>query len=81
MSMPDETLQSRITRYHFLSGNKTEAETFRDLFDAAPFPLTIIPKQLEALADRLPGDKESNISELLAVNTVFPAYRPFLGMV
>ncbi len=80
MSMPDETLQSRITRYHFLSGNKTEAETFRDLFDAAPFPLTIIPKQLEALADRLPGDKESNISELLAVNTVFPAYRPFLGL-
>ena len=49
MSMPDETLQSRITRYHFLSGNKTEAETFRDLFDAAPFPLTIIPKQLGKL--------------------------------
>lgn len=80
MSMPDETLQSRITRYHFLSGNKTEAETFRDLFDTAPFPLTIIPKQLETLADRLPGEKESNLSELLAVNTVFPAYRPFLGL-
>lgn len=80
MSMPDETLLSRITRYHFLSGNKTEAETFRDLFGVAPFQLSIIPKQLENLASRLPGVKESNLAELLEINTTFPAYKPFIGL-
>lgn len=78
--MPDETLLSRITRYHFLSGNKTEAETFRDLFGVAPFQLSIIPKQLENLASRLPGIKESNLAELLEINTTFPAYKPFIGL-
>jgi len=78
--MPDETLLSRITRYHFLSGNKTEAETFFDLFCVAPFQLSIIPKQLENLASRLPGIKESNLSELLEINTTFPAYKPFIGL-
>jgi hypothetical protein len=77
--MPDETLLSRITRYHFLSGNKTEAETFRDLFDVAPFQLSFIPKQLGNLASRLPGVKESNFNELLEINTYFPAYKPFIG--
>ncbi len=78
--MSDETLLSRITRYHFLSGNKTEAETFRDLFGVAPFQLSIIPKQLENLASRLPGIKESNLAELLEINTTFPAYKPFIGL-
>ncbi|POA74340.1 TniQ family protein [Pseudomonas sp. DP16D-R1] len=80
ISMPDETLLSRITRYHFLSGNKTEAETFRDLFGVAPFQLSIIPKQLGSLASRLPGVKESNFNELLEINTYFPAYKPFIGL-
>ena len=78
--MPDETLHSRITRYHYLSGNKTEPETFRDLFDAAPFPLIILPKQIETLAARLPGDAESNLGELIEINTILPAYKPFLGI-
>lgn len=80
MSMPNETLHSRITRYHYLSGNKTEPETFRDLFDAAPFPLIILPKQIETLATRLPGEAESNLSELIETNTILPAYKPFLGI-
>lgn len=78
--MPDETLQSRITRYHFLSGNKTEADTFRDLFGSAPFSFTMLPKQLEGLAERLPGEQGFNLRELLTANTLFPAYQPFLGV-
>lgn len=80
MSMPDEMLHSRITRYHFLSGNRTAADTFQDLFGSAPFSLGILPKQLEVLAARLPGDPESNLDELTFTNTIFPAYRPFLGV-
>jgi hypothetical protein len=52
MSMPDETLHSRITRYHFLSGNRTEAETFRDLFGSDPFGVGMLPKKIEVLAGR-----------------------------
>jgi hypothetical protein len=80
MSMPDETLHSRITRYHFLSGNRTAAETFQDLFGSAPFSVGILPKQIEVLAARLPGDSESNLDELILANTTLPAYRPFLGV-
>lgn len=80
MSMPDETLHSRITRYHFLSGNRTEAETFRDLFGSDPFGVGMLPKKIEVLAGRLPGDEERNLEELICGNTTFPAYRPFLGV-
>lgn len=80
MSMPDEMLHSRITRYHFLSGNRTAAETFQDLFGSAPFSVGLLPKQIEVLAARLPGDPESNLDELICANTMFPAYRPFLGV-
>ncbi len=80
MSMPDEMLHSRITRYHFLSGNRTAAETFQDLFRSAPFSIGILPKQIDVLAAKLPGDPESNIEELISANTMFPAYRPFLGV-
>lgn len=80
MSMPDEMLHSRITRYHFLSGNKTAGETFRDLFGSEPFSVGMLPKQIEVLAERLPGDTVSNLDELICTNTTFPAYRPFLGI-
>lgn len=80
MSMPDEMLHSRITRYHFLSGNRTVGETFRDLFDSAPFSVGILPKQIEVLAARLLGVTASNLDELICTNTTFPAYRPFLGI-
>ncbi|UVK83112.1 TniQ family protein [Pseudomonas sichuanensis] len=80
MSMPDEMLHSRITRYHYLSGNRTEAETFRDLFGSSPFGVGMLPKQINHLAARLPGDMASNLYELISSNTTFPAYRPFLGL-
>lgn len=80
MSMPDEMLHSRITRYHFLSGNRTAGETFRDLFGSDPFNVGMLPKQIEVLAARLPGDTASNLDELICTNTTFPAYRPFLGI-
>ncbi|OPK06018.1 TniQ family protein [Pseudomonas sp. VI4.1] len=79
-SMPDETLQSRISRYHMLSGNRSENETFRDIFDTAPFAMRIIPNRIDDLASRLPGDKDLNLNELLLFNTILPVYKPFLGI-
>lgn len=76
-SLPDETLPSRIARYHILSGNRTENETFRDIFGTTPFSLNIIPKRMDDLASRLPGDSDANMEELLASNTILPVYKPF----
>lgn len=78
--MSDEMLLSRITRYHVLSGNKKESETFQELFGSIPFSLSIIPKQLDTLASRLPGDKDANLVQLLMENTNFPSYKPFIGL-
>jgi len=78
--MPDETLHSRITRYHLLSGNKTENDTFKDLFGTTPFAFKIIPKKTENLANLLPGDREENLNELLTNNTILPLYKPFVGI-
>lgn len=80
MTMPGEMLHCRITRYHFLSGNKTVGETFRDLFGSDVFSIGTLPKRLEVLAARLPGDAEANLEELISTNTTFPLYRPFLGI-
>lgn len=80
MSMPDEMLHSRITRYHFLSGNRTARETFRDLFGSEPFNVGMLPKQIDVLAARLPGETARNLDDLVSTNTTFPAYRPFLGV-
>lgn len=79
-SLPDETIESRVSRYHCLSGNILEKETFRDLFGSAPFSLARIVERLGDLADKLPGDRGVNISELLETNTIYPIYRPFLGL-
>ncbi|NWC59588.1 TniQ family protein [Pseudomonas veronii] len=79
-SLPDETLQSRIARYHILSGNRTENETFRDIFGTMPFSLNIIPNRMEDFASRLPGDQDSNLNDLLTINTILPVYKPFLGL-
>lgn len=79
-SMPDETIQSRITRYHTLSGNRTEHETFKDIFGTPRFVMRIVPSKLGDLASRLPGDEKSNLDELLKFNTILPVYRPFLGI-
>lgn len=81
VSMPDEMLHSRVTRYHYLSGNRTATETYRDLFASKPFCIGgIVPNQIERLAHRLPGQSESNLAELISSNTTFLAYRPFLGV-
>lgn len=79
-SLPDETLHSRVSRYHFLSGNKTQPLTFRDAFDAAPFPLdVVVPKKITQLAERLPGEAADNLKGLLNTNTLLPLFTSFLG--
>lgn len=79
-SLPDESLLSRISRYHLLTGNKTISNTYVDLFDKKPFPLEqIVPTSIEVLAGRLGGERRERLKELLLENTLLPLFLPYLG--
>lgn len=78
--LPDETIGSRVSRYHIRRGRPTMATTFRQLFDRSPFSLTnLIQPHLEALAARLPGSQALNLVHLQAESTLLPLYQRFLG--
>lgn len=78
--LPDETIGSRVSRYHIRRGKPTMATTFRELFDRSPFSLTnLIQPHLEALAARLPGSQAQNLARLQAESTLFPLCQSFLG--
>lgn len=78
--MPDETIGSRVSRYHIRAGKPTVAVTFRQLFDRAPFSLTnLVQPHLAALAARLPGPQELNLAQLQNESTLFPLCERFLG--
>jgi hypothetical protein len=78
--LPDETIGSRVSRYHIRRGKPTTATTFRQLFDRSPFSLTnLIQPHLEALAARLPGSQAQNLAHLQAESTLLPLYQRFFG--
>lgn len=79
-SLPDETLLSRVSRYHLLSGNTTINITFDELFSKPPFPLEqIVPPGIEILAARLPGEQRDELKKLVLENTLFPLFLPYLA--
>ncbi len=79
-SHPDETLLSRVSRYHLLSGNATKASTDQELFGKRVILDFVVPVQaLSALVARLPGDPELVMQSLVQENTLLPAFSPFLG--
>ncbi|MCS0659767.1 TnsD family Tn7-like transposition protein [Massilia terrae] len=81
-SLPDETLFSRVSRYHLLRGNRTDQQTFDELFSQKPFILSrVVPPFTDVLAARLPGSQTANLQSIINQNTLFPLFRPFLGRV
>lgn len=78
--LPDETLWSRVSRYHILTGNTGEDTTFRELFGKHEVLEQIVPAAaILALASRLPGRLEDITAKLVQENTLLPAFSPFLG--
>ena len=69
-SQPDETLNSRVSRYHVMAGNSTFGATLDELFGN---PLTgldqVVTRGIEVLATRLPGDPHNNLLNILTENT------------
>ncbi|USX20948.1 hypothetical protein NHH82_01905 [Oxalobacteraceae bacterium OTU3REALA1] len=81
-SLSDETLLSRLSRYHLLSAAREDEHTFQLLFsepgDQANFAAAA-PTPLRRLANQLPGQSRKNLGELLAFNTFVPLVAPVLA--
>lgn len=77
--LPDETLHSRVSRYHCMSGNLHDRHSLQDLFGSHTFaPTSNLPSHLLALCNRLPEQMACSPDELLEEATLFPYFRPFL---
>jgi hypothetical protein len=81
-SLPDETLLSRLSRYHLLSAAREDEHTFQLLFSESAGQLNFAaaaPTPLRRLANQLPGQSRKNLGELLAFNTFVPLVAPILA--
>jgi len=77
-SLPDETIGSRISRYHILRGQPTAHTTYRQLFNQSPFSLTtLVQPHLDKLAARLPGSPKFNLKTIQKENTLLPLFQHF----
>ncbi|MBC3878318.1 MULTISPECIES: TnsD family Tn7-like transposition protein [unclassified Undibacterium] len=78
--MPDETIESRISRYHILRGQPTAKITYQQLFNAPPFSLTtLVQPHLDKLASKLPGSAKHNLQTIQNENTLLPLCQHFSG--
>ena len=78
ISLPDESLASRVTRFHFERGNAKTRETYQELFGSSPFALSnLFLPRIEALAQRLPGNPHANVEKLIHEGTLLPIARLF----
>ena len=79
-SYPGESLNSRVSRYHILSGNTAFSTTVAELFERAIVGLSqVIPPNIDVLAAGLPGDAQENLKSIILENTLFPLFLPFIG--
>ncbi|WP_211444885.1 TnsD family Tn7-like transposition protein [Collimonas humicola] len=78
--LPDETIGSRISRYHILRGQPTAHSTYRQLFERGAFSLTtLIRRHLDKLAEKLPGLPMQNLWNLQREGTLLPLFQRFSG--
>lgn len=77
--LPDESLHSRVSRLHTLSGNLDDRHTLQDAFGSHTLVATShLPSHLDALVSRLPEDVGASAEDFLEQATLFPYFRPFL---
>ncbi len=77
---PDETIGSRISRYHILRGQPTIQTTYGQLFDRLPFSSNaMVHPHLDRLAKKLPGSAAHNLMTLHAESTLGPLFQRFAG--
>lgn len=77
--LPDETLHSRLSRLHTLSGNLDDRHTLQEAFGSHTLVATShLPSHLNALASRLPDNTYCHPYDIIEQATLFPYFSPFL---
>ncbi|WGG50947.1 hypothetical protein [Rugamonas sp. DEMB1] len=77
---PDETIGSRVIRYHIRRGCPTMYAMYKHLFGKSPFSLTgLVQPHLAKLAEKLPGSPQANLLELQHDSTLLPLFQQFFG--
>lgn len=77
---PDETISSRVSRYHIRRGQPKNNATYSELFSRPPFSLTpLVQPHLDQLAIRLPGSPVENLRLLQDESTLLPLFKRFFG--
>lgn len=80
VGLPDETIGSRISRYHILRGQPTTQATYRELFNRTPFSSNgMVHPHLDKLAKKLPGSATHNLTGLQNDSTLGPLFQRFSG--
>lgn len=78
-ALPDETLHSRVSRFHALSGNHRDADTTNQLFGSRHAVVASpLPTRLAMLA-RATGMGRREVRALRDEGTLLPYVRPFLS--
>lgn len=78
-TFPDETLYSRLARYHRLSGHPDDRDSLHELVGMHTHVITSdLPSLLQAFSSRLPAGARPSVGEIVDTNTIFPYFRQFL---
>jgi len=78
-TFPDETLYSRLARYHRLSGHPDDRDSLHELVGMHTHVITSdLPSLLQAFVSRLPAGARPSVGEIIDTNTIFPYFRHFL---
>ena len=79
-SFPDETLYSRMARYHRLSGHKCDRTSLLELIGRHTHVITSgLPSSLATLISNMPAEEEPpTVADVVESNTIFPCFRAFM---
>lgn len=78
-TFPDETLYSRLARYHRLSGHADDRDSLHELVGVHTHVITSdLPSLLQTLTSRIPAGARPSVEEIIGGNTIFPYFQRFL---
>ncbi|PHV28334.1 hypothetical protein CSQ93_08430 [Janthinobacterium sp. BJB426] len=78
-SFPDETLYSRLCRYHRLSGQEVDRASLHELIGGhTHVVVSALPSKLDTLVSRLPNEANVSVDDIASNNTLLAFYTAFM---
>ena len=78
-SLPDETLYSRMARYHRLAGHQGDRTSLLELIGRHSHVITSdLPSSLATLVSQIPSEESPAVDGIIEANTILPYFRAFI---